>query len=82
MLLMTAITVVYPIMLQMTIDVVILDGQYDWIIGLSLGFIAVMAAKGAATFFINISEICLAFNQFCGCGRTVCQASETSVYVL
>ncbi|MDI3412348.1 ABC transporter transmembrane domain-containing protein [Bacillus sonorensis] len=64
MLLMTAITVVYPIMLQMTIDVVILDGQYDWIIGLSLGFIAVMAAKGAATFFINISEICLAFNQF------------------
>ncbi|MCY7855430.1 ABC transporter ATP-binding protein [Bacillus sonorensis] len=51
MLLMTAITVVYPIMLQMTIDVVILDGQYDWIIGLSLGFIAVMAAKGAATFF-------------------------------
>ncbi|MEC1353136.1 ABC transporter ATP-binding protein [Bacillus sonorensis] len=51
MLLMTAITVVYPIMLQMTIDVVILDGQYDWIIGLSLGFIAVMAVKGAATFF-------------------------------
>ncbi|MCY7780758.1 ABC transporter ATP-binding protein [Bacillus haynesii] len=51
MLLMTAITVVYPIILQMTIDDVILGGSYGLVIWISLGFIAVMAAKGAATFF-------------------------------
>ncbi|TWM30189.1 putative multidrug resistance ABC transporter ATP-binding/permease protein YheI [Bacillus paralicheniformis] len=51
MLLMTAITVVYPIILQMTIDEVILGGRYGLVIWISLGFIAVMAAKGAATFF-------------------------------
>ncbi|MEC1473929.1 ABC transporter ATP-binding protein [Bacillus haynesii] len=51
MLLMTAITVVYPIILQMTIDDVILGGRYGLVIWISLGFIAVMAAKGAATFF-------------------------------
>ncbi|KJD52912.1 multidrug ABC transporter ATP-binding protein, partial [Bacillus amyloliquefaciens] len=49
--LMTAITVVYPIILQMTIDEVILGGRYGLVIWISLGFIAVMAAKGAATFF-------------------------------
>ncbi|EWH20470.1 ABC transporter ATP-binding protein [Bacillus haynesii] len=51
MLLMTAITVVYPIILQMTIDDVILGGRYGLVIWISLGFIVVMAAKGAATFF-------------------------------
>lgn len=51
MLLMTAITVVYAIILQMTIDEVILGGKYGLVIWISLGFIAVMAAKGAATFF-------------------------------
>ncbi len=51
MLLMTAITVVYPIILQMTNDEVILGGRYGLVIWISLGFIAVMAAKGAATFF-------------------------------
>ncbi|MBR8663701.1 ABC transporter ATP-binding protein [Bacillus paralicheniformis] len=51
MLLMTAITVVYPIILQMTIDEVILGGRYGLVIWISLGFVAVMAAKGAATFF-------------------------------
>ncbi|MCY8391660.1 ABC transporter ATP-binding protein [Bacillus haynesii] len=51
MLLMTAITVVYPIILQLTIDDVILGGRYGMVIWISLGFIAVMAAKGAATFF-------------------------------
>ena len=51
MLLMTAITVVYPIILQLTIDDVILGGRYGLVIWISLGFIAVMAAKGAATFF-------------------------------
>ncbi|MCY8353957.1 ABC transporter ATP-binding protein/permease [Bacillus haynesii] len=51
MLLMTAITVVYPIILQLTIDDVILGGRYGMVIWISLGLIAVMAAKGAATFF-------------------------------
>ncbi|MCY7836400.1 ABC transporter ATP-binding protein [Bacillus haynesii] len=51
MLLITAITVVYPIILQLTIDDVILGGRYGMVIWISLGFIAVMAAKGAATFF-------------------------------
>ncbi|UOY88838.1 ABC transporter ATP-binding protein [Bacillus glycinifermentans] len=51
MLLLTAITVVYPIMLQMTIDEVILGGRYGLVIWISLGFIAVMAVKGVATFF-------------------------------
>ncbi|MFT0802398.1 ABC transporter ATP-binding protein [Bacillus swezeyi] len=51
MLLMTAITVIYPIMLQMTIDEVIIGGQYQLIMWISLGFIVVMTVKGAATFF-------------------------------
>ncbi|WP_077736898.1 ABC transporter ATP-binding protein [Bacillus sonorensis] len=51
MLLMTAITVIYPIMLQLTIDEVILGGEYGLVMWISLGFIAVMTVKGAATFF-------------------------------
>ncbi len=46
----TAITVVYPIFLQITIDDVVLKGQYEWIPYLALGFIAIMAIKGAATY--------------------------------
>ena len=42
MLLMTAITVVYPIILQMTIDEVILGGRYGLVIWISLGLIAVI----------------------------------------
>lgn len=46
----TAITVVYPILLQITIDDVVLKGQYEWIPYLALGFIAIMVIKGAATY--------------------------------
>ncbi|AWM16741.1 ABC transporter ATP-binding protein [Bacillus inaquosorum] len=51
MLLMTAITVVYPIILQITIDEIVLGRQYQLAAWVSLGFIAVMAMKGTATFF-------------------------------
>ncbi|MED4647129.1 ABC transporter ATP-binding protein [Bacillus inaquosorum] len=51
MLLMTAITVVYPIILQITIDEIALGRQYQLAAWVSLGFIAVMALKGTATFF-------------------------------
>ncbi|PJH94601.1 ABC transporter ATP-binding protein [Bacillus sp. SN1] len=51
MLLMTAITVVYPIILQITIDEIVLGRQYQLAAWVSLGFIAVMALKGTATFF-------------------------------
>lgn len=54
MLLMTAITVVYPIILQITIDEIVLGRQYQLAVWVSLGFIAVMTLKGTATFFINI----------------------------
>ncbi|MBS4177295.1 ABC transporter ATP-binding protein [Lederbergia citrea] len=46
----TAITVVYPIILQVTIDEVVLKGQYGWIPILTFGFIAIMVVKGIATF--------------------------------
>ncbi|BCB03177.1 ABC transporter ATP-binding protein [Bacillus sp. KH172YL63] len=46
----TAITVVYPMILQVTIDDVILQGKYDWIPYLAFGFIGIMAVKGVATF--------------------------------
>lgn len=51
MLLMTAITVVYPIILQITIDEIVLGRQYQLAAWVSLGFIAVMVLKGMATFF-------------------------------
>ena len=50
MILVTAITVVYPVMLQITIDDVITDGNYDWIPVIALGFVAIMALKGLTTF--------------------------------
>lgn len=51
MLLMTAITVVYPIILQITIDEIVMGRQYQLAAWVSLGFIVVMALKGIATFF-------------------------------
>jgi ATP-binding cassette, subfamily B, multidrug efflux pump len=50
MLLITGITVVYPIILQITIDDVVLGGQYKWIPYLALGFIGIMVIKGIGTF--------------------------------
>ncbi|MGM0851727.1 MAG: ABC transporter ATP-binding protein [Bacillota bacterium] len=46
----TGITVVYPIILQITIDDVILQGNYQWIPYLAFGFIGIMIVKGVATF--------------------------------
>ena len=50
LLIMTVITVVYPIVLQLTIDEVILLGKYHWIPYLALGFIALMVVKGIASY--------------------------------
>src|SRR5699024_8634165 len=49
-LIVTAITVVYPMVLQITIDDVITAGDYDLIPLLSISFILLMAVKGAANF--------------------------------
>ncbi|MGM0827003.1 MAG: ABC transporter ATP-binding protein [Bacillota bacterium] len=46
----TVITVVYPMILQITIDDVILQGNYQWIPYLAFGFIGIMIVKGVATF--------------------------------
>lgn len=50
LMIMAGITVVYPIILQLTIDEVVLGGQYSWVPWISLGFIVVMAVKGLSTF--------------------------------
>lgn len=50
MMLITGITVVYPIILQITIDEVVIGGQYEWIPYLALGFIGIMIIKGAGTY--------------------------------
>lgn len=50
MLLITGITVVYPIILQVTIDEVVLGGKNNWIPYLALGFIAIMIVKGIGTY--------------------------------
>ncbi|GIN57490.1 ABC transporter ATP-binding protein [Lederbergia ruris] len=49
--LVTAITVIYPIILQLTIDNVVLNQQYDWIVPLTLAFFGIMLVKAVATFF-------------------------------
>jgi ATP-binding cassette, subfamily B, multidrug efflux pump len=48
--LVTVITVVYPMILQVTIDEVVLKGKYHWIPYLSIGFILLMLVKGIATY--------------------------------
>jgi ATP-binding cassette subfamily B multidrug efflux pump len=45
-----AITVAYPIILQITIDDGIMKGKYGWIPYLAIGFIIVMVFRGLATF--------------------------------
>ncbi|WLD94987.1 ABC transporter ATP-binding protein [Alkalihalobacillus sp. AL-G] len=47
----SGITVIYPILLQFTIDEVILNEEYRWVPFLAIGFILVMTVKGTATFF-------------------------------
>ena len=46
----TAITVIYPIILQVTIDEVVLSGKYEWVPYLAVGFVLIMAVKGLATY--------------------------------
>ncbi|MRH41881.1 ATP-binding cassette domain-containing protein [Aquibacillus halophilus] len=50
-LLVTGITVLYPIVLQVTIDDVVRGGQYSLIPYLAVGFILIMIVKGIANFF-------------------------------
>ncbi|MDF0725364.1 ABC transporter ATP-binding protein [Cytobacillus sp. S13-E01] len=47
----TAITVVYPMVLQFTIDDVIGEGKYEYVPYLAIGFIGIMVLKGIATYF-------------------------------
>ncbi len=46
----TLITVVYPVILQITIDDAVIGGDYSMIPLLALGFIAIMAVKGICTY--------------------------------
>ena len=48
--LIAGITVVYPMILQLTIDEVVLGNKYDLVPWISLGFIAVMTVKGLSAF--------------------------------
>ncbi|SDB87117.1 ATP-binding cassette, subfamily B/ATP-binding cassette, subfamily B, MsbA [Pelagirhabdus alkalitolerans] len=49
-LIVTAITVIYPMVLQITIDEVIMNENFELIPVLSIGFILIMAVKGIANF--------------------------------
>ncbi|MEH7222388.1 ABC transporter ATP-binding protein [Bacillus sp. JJ1566] len=51
MIFVTGITVIYPIVLQVTIDEVFRAGNYQLVPYLALGFIAIMVIKGLATYF-------------------------------
>ncbi|MFC0270758.1 ABC transporter ATP-binding protein [Metabacillus herbersteinensis] len=51
MLVVTAITVTYPVVLQITIDDIILDEQFEYVPWVALGFIAIMTIKGFTTYF-------------------------------
>ncbi|MBO0958757.1 ABC transporter ATP-binding protein [Neobacillus sp. MM2021_6] len=50
LIIMAGITVVYPVILQLTIDDVVLGGHYRWVPWISLGFIMIMAVKGLSTY--------------------------------
>ncbi|MBO1514572.1 ABC transporter ATP-binding protein [Metabacillus bambusae] len=47
----TAITVIYPIVLQLTIDEIVLKEQYEYIPWIVTGFLSLMAIKGVSAFF-------------------------------
>ncbi|MFC3885733.1 ABC transporter ATP-binding protein [Bacillus songklensis] len=50
LMILTAITVVYPIILQLTIDKVVLGKQFDLVPWIALGFVAIMAVKGVSAY--------------------------------
>lgn len=47
----TAITVVYPVVLQLTIDEVVIEGRFSLVTYLAGAFLILMIIKGVATFF-------------------------------
>ncbi|MGP1907260.1 ABC transporter ATP-binding protein [Metabacillus sp. JX24] len=51
LLIMTGITVVYPMVLQFTIDDVVLKKQFSLVPWIALGFVGIMVVKGVATYF-------------------------------
>ncbi|NMH72659.1 ABC transporter ATP-binding protein [Bacillus sp. RO2] len=51
LLLVTVITVIYPVILQVTIDEVIEKQQFEYVPYIALGFIGLMALKGLFTYF-------------------------------
>ncbi|WP_226681039.1 ABC transporter ATP-binding protein [Sutcliffiella horikoshii] len=51
LLLVTVITVIYPVILQVTIDEVIEKRQFQYVPYIALGFIGIMALKGLFTYF-------------------------------
>lgn len=51
LLLVTVITVIYPVILQVTIDEVIEKQQFQYIPYIALGFIGIMALKGLFTYY-------------------------------
>lgn len=51
LLIMTAITVVYPMVLQFTIDDVVLEEQFSLVPWIAFGFVGIMVVKGIATYF-------------------------------
>ncbi len=51
LLLVTMITVIYPVILQVTIDEVIEKQQFQYVPYIALGFIGIMALKGLFTYF-------------------------------
>jgi ATP-binding cassette subfamily B protein/subfamily B ATP-binding cassette protein MsbA len=58
LILLTCITVVYPIILQITIDEVVLQDRYELIVYISIVFFGLMMVKGLSTFsFQYLSEL-------------------------
>ena len=51
LLLVTVITVIYPVILQVTIDEVMKKQQFQYVPYIALGFIGIMALKGLFTYF-------------------------------
>ncbi len=55
MLIVTVITVVYPIILQITIDEVVAEQRYGLIPYICGAFLGLMMIKGVSTFFLSVS---------------------------
>ncbi|RKL68937.1 multidrug ABC transporter ATP-binding protein [Salipaludibacillus neizhouensis] len=47
----TVFTVVYPIILQFTIDYIVIDGNFQWVPYVALGFFVITLLKGVAIYF-------------------------------